>query len=110
MLITSKKLEMNLQALQTKIQKRSDYGQDICCWYNCQEGPTDRSRLPSIYLYGTKSVLQKIYQEVKRIGDEYTPIPCSVQLTSNQVGICCFIRVNPIERTTYYCLWSVIHI
>jgi hypothetical protein len=36
-------------------------------------------------LCGTESIIKKIYQEIKKIGDEYTPIPCNVQLTSNQV-------------------------
>jgi hypothetical protein len=78
-LITSKKLETNLQKLQNEIQQRSDYGQDICCLYN------DQKELPSIHLCGIKSIVQKIYQEVKTIGDEYTPILCTVQLKPNSV-------------------------
>jgi hypothetical protein len=79
--ITSKKLEINLEQLQNKIQQRSDYGQDICCLYNHQK------ELPSIDLCGTKSIVEQIYQEVKKISDEYAPIPCNVKLQPDQVYI-----------------------
>ncbi|CAF4736765.1 unnamed protein product [Rotaria sp. Silwood1] len=73
--ITSEKLELNLEELQKKIQQRSDYGQDICCLYNYRKGSRETIRLPSIHLCGTESIVQQIYQEVKRIADDYAPIP-----------------------------------
>ncbi|CAF1120872.1 unnamed protein product [Rotaria sordida] len=85
-LITSKKLEINFEELQKKIQQRSDYGQDICCLYNYRKGSTERICLPSIHLCGTESIVRQIYQEIKRIADEYTPTLCNIQLTSNQVN------------------------
>jgi hypothetical protein len=80
-LITSKNLENKLQELENRIQQRSDYGQDICCLYNRQ------NELPSIQLCGTKSNIQQIYQDFKKISDEYAPMPCRVQLQPNEVRI-----------------------
>jgi hypothetical protein len=42
-------------------------------------------------LYGTKPVVQQLSKEVKKIDDEYKPILCNVQLTSNQVRNDCLI-------------------
>jgi hypothetical protein len=72
---------MNLEQFQNQIQQRSDYGQNISCFYHHQKP------FPSLRLYGTKTIVQQIYQEVKKILDEFTPTPCNVQLQSNQVCI-----------------------
>jgi hypothetical protein len=78
---TSKNLENKLRELENRIQQRSDYGHDICCLYNHQND------LPSIHLYGTKSIVQQISQEIKKIREEYIPISCQVQLQPNEVCI-----------------------
>ncbi|CAF3321356.1 unnamed protein product [Rotaria sp. Silwood2] len=75
--MTSKKLEINLEQLQKKIQQRSDYGQDICCLYNDRKGSTEKIRLPSIHLCGKKSIVQQIYQEVKTTGYNQNFLLCS---------------------------------
>ncbi|CAF4612237.1 unnamed protein product, partial [Rotaria sp. Silwood2] len=98
-LMTSKKLEINLEQLQKKIQQRSDYGQDICCLYNDRKGSTEKIRLPSIHLCGKKSIVQQIYQEVKTIADNYAPTPCNIQLTSNQVCIVIFSKHFNLRNT-----------
>ena len=77
---SSLKLEDKLRKFEQQIQQRSDYGQEICCCYNHHQ-----RELPSIDLCGTKSILQQIYQQVKKIGDEYMPIPCDIQLQTNEV-------------------------
>ncbi|CAF1400134.1 unnamed protein product [Adineta steineri] len=81
-LITTKTLEKHLEELQTKIQQKSDYGQNICCLYNY----SDKNRLFSIHLCGTKTIVDDIYSEVKKIIDEYAPVPCNIQLPLNQVN------------------------
>ncbi|CAF2078344.1 unnamed protein product [Rotaria magnacalcarata] len=83
---TSKKLGIKFEELEKKIKQRTDYGENICCLYKYQKGSTDQTRLISIHLCGTESVVRELYQEFKKISDEYLPIPCNIQLNSDQVN------------------------
>ncbi|UJR14782.1 hypothetical protein I4U23_001770 [Adineta vaga] len=81
----SRKLDMKLNELQKIIHNRSDYGQQLCCWFNSRKESTEKNRLHSIYLGGTKAIVDEIIQEIKKIAEEYTPVLCNIQLISNQV-------------------------
>ena len=82
---TSKNLEINFEECQKKIRQRSDYGQDICCLYTRPKESANNIELPSMHLCGIESLVRKVYQEVEKVADQYMPILCDTQLTSNQV-------------------------
>ncbi len=83
--ITCKNLENKLQELENRIQRKLDYGEDICCLYDHQKD------LPTIYLYGIKSIVQQISQDIKKIFEEHTPISCRIELQPNEV---CIFRIH----------------
>lgn len=84
---TSKKMGIEFDKLVKKVKQSSDYEKEICCLYKDEEGSTQQIRLYSIHLCGTKSIVQQIYKDVTIISDTYSPIPCNVELDSDQVCI-----------------------
>lgn len=83
--ITSRNLEIALENLQQKIQRRSDYGKDICCLFILGTRSVEEKPSTAVYICGTKNIVQQIHQEIKNVTDEHTPVSCTTQLTADQV-------------------------
>ena len=57
----------------------------MCRLHTRPKQSVNTTELPSMHLCGIESLVRKVYQEVEEAADQYMPIPCDTQLTSNQV-------------------------
>ena len=107
-----------LTDLEKCIQKRPDYGHEICCWFEHQQESGNRSKTDVIYLYGKEPIVKQFHADVKSVMNKYMPKLHDVALSSFVVRIwysmwsvrtfCCFFVLIQISYLREMCVDTLI--